>query len=162
MSLKLRAYGAKIGKNVIFKPPIEFYYPQALCIGDNTIVHEYVTFKSEANGKIIIGKNCKINKFNHIEGGMIRIGDDTWFGPSVHITDGDHGFAKGELIRKQPAVSKPVTIESDVWLGAKVIVLKGTRIGKGSVVGAGSVVTKSIPPYSVAVGVPARVIKKRT
>jgi acetyltransferase-like isoleucine patch superfamily enzyme len=58
-------------------------------------------------------------------------------------------------------ISKEVVIEDDVWLGYNVIVLPGVTIGKGSVIGAGSVVSKDIPPYSIAIGNPARVIKKR-
>ena len=57
--------------------------------------------------------------------------------------------------------SKPVTIEDDVWIGAGVRVMDGVRIGRGSVIGAGAVVTKSIPPNSVAVGMPARVVGQR-
>ena len=56
----------------------------------------------------------------------------------------------------------PVIIEDDVWIGARAIILPGVIIGKGSVIGAGAVVAKSIPPYSVAVGNPARVVKTRT
>jgi acetyltransferase-like isoleucine patch superfamily enzyme len=55
--------------------------------------------------------------------------------------------------------SKPIILEDDVWLGARVIVLKGVTIGQGAVIGAGSVVTRDIPPHSVAVGQPARVVK---
>lgn len=56
---------------------------------------------------------------------------------------------------------KPIVIEDDVWIAARVNVMAGVTIGKGSVIGAGSVVTKDIPPYSIAVGTPAKVIKKR-
>jgi acetyltransferase-like isoleucine patch superfamily enzyme len=55
----------------------------------------------------------------------------------------------------------PVILGEDVWLGAGVIILGGIRIGKGSIIGAGSVVTRDIPEYSIAVGVPARVVKVR-
>jgi acetyltransferase-like isoleucine patch superfamily enzyme len=58
-------------------------------------------------------------------------------------------------------VSKPIEIGDDVWIGTGVKILKGVKIGKGAVIGAGSVVTRDIPPYSIAVGIPARVIKER-
>lgn len=58
-------------------------------------------------------------------------------------------------------ISKSVSIEDDVWLGYNVTVLPGVTIGKGSVIGAGSVVCSDIPPYSIAVGNPAKVIKRR-
>ncbi len=60
----------------------------------------------------------------------------------------------------EPPSAKPVIVEDDVLIGANVVVLEGVTIGKGSVVGAGAVVTKDIPPYSVATGIPARVIKQ--
>ena len=56
---------------------------------------------------------------------------------------------------------RPVIIEDDVWIGARVIILPGVTIGTGSVIGAGAVISKSIPPYSVAVGNPARIVKNR-
>lgn len=87
---------------------------------------------------------------------LIRIGEDCLIGTFVNIMDDDfHGIED----RNQPPPSAPVILERNVWLGARVIVLKGVTIGHDSVIGAGSVVTKSIPPRSVAVGLPARVIK---
>jgi acetyltransferase-like isoleucine patch superfamily enzyme len=58
-------------------------------------------------------------------------------------------------------INLPVVIEQDVWIGAAVIILKGVTIGEGAVIGAGSLVTKDIPPYTIAVGTPAKSIKKR-
>jgi maltose O-acetyltransferase len=56
---------------------------------------------------------------------------------------------------------EPVIIEDDVWIGARVIILPGVKIGKGSIVGAGAVVTKDVEPYSIVAGVPAKLIRKR-
>jgi acetyltransferase-like isoleucine patch superfamily enzyme len=69
--------------------------------------------------------------------------------------------SKNELIRSKPDVLLPVTIGSDVWIGAGCKILGGVTIGDGCVVGAGSVVTKSLPPYSISVGNPAKVVKYR-
>jgi acetyltransferase-like isoleucine patch superfamily enzyme len=87
----------------------------------------------------------------------IRIGNNCMFAANVIISDSDwHGIYN----RIRPfRCTKPVTIENNVWLGERVIVNKGVAIGENSVVGAGSVVTKNIPPNSVAAGNPARVIK---
>jgi len=161
MTWKLRLFGAVVGRNVIFKRPIELYNPQVLEIGDNTIIHEFTALKSGDVGKIKIGKNCKVNRYNQIEGGAVTIGDNVILGPAVHVVSSDHKFEKGKLIREQGSTIEPISIGDDAWLGSKVIVLKGVTIGKGAVIGAGSVVTKDIPPYTVAVGSPAKVIKKR-
>ena len=73
-----------------------------------------------------------------------------------------HGIAPDRPIKEQPLTTKGgITIEDDVWLGYRTIVLDGVRIGKGAVIGAGSVVTQDIPAGAIAVGVPARVIKMR-
>ncbi len=74
----------------------------------------------------------------------------------------DHGIEAGREIFGQPLTSKgPIVVEEDAWLGVGVKVLSGVTIGRGAVIGAGSVVTRDIPPYAIAVGVPARVVKFR-
>lgn len=160
-TLKLKLYGAKVEWGVIFKRPITLYNPQVLDIGKGTIIHEYVALKSPGYGRIHIGRNCKINRFNQVEGEDVHIGNNVVFGPAVHVVGADHNFKKGKLIRSQGGTPAPIRIEDDVWLASKVIVLKGVKIGRGSVVGASAVVTKDIPPYSIAIGIPAKVIKKR-
>lgn len=98
----------------------------------------------------------------------IRIGNDVMFGPEVTVRGGNHRFdLVGVPTRqvtdamKRPEDDQGVVIEDDVWIGARAIILQGVTIGRGSVIGAGSVVTRSIPPYSVAAGNPARVIRQR-
>ncbi len=92
----------------------------------------------------------------------IQIGRDVLLANDVQIICGNHAFSRRDVpIRAQPPEGKPIVIEDDVWLGASAIVLGGVTVGQGSVVGAGSVVTHSIPPYSIARGVPARVVGVR-
>ncbi len=96
----------------------------------------------------------------------ITIGNKVMFGPRVTIMGGDHNTSKiGKYMRdvheKRPEDDLPVVIEDDVWVGTGVIILKGVTIGRGSLVAAGAVVTKSIPPYAIAAGVPAKKIKWR-
>jgi acetyltransferase-like isoleucine patch superfamily enzyme len=80
----------------------------------------------------------------------------------VQLVTGNHTFARRDLpIRAQPTEERPIVIEDDVWLGASAIVLGGVTIGQGSVVAAGSIVTRSLPPYSIARGVPARITGAR-
>lgn len=101
---------------------------------------------------------------------LVTIGDDCNFGPNVTIVTPEHPLVPEEryLMRNEdgkPAhlcYARPVTIGRDVWLGANVTVCPGVTIGDGCVIGAGSVVTRDIPPRSVAAGVPCRVIREIT
>lgn len=96
------------------------------------------------------------------------IGSKVVFGPKPTIITGDHRIdLVGKYLiditvdEKLPENDMPVIIEDDVWVGANVTILKGVTIGRGSVIAAGAVVTRSIPPYSIAAGVPAKVLKQR-
>jgi acetyltransferase-like isoleucine patch superfamily enzyme len=92
----------------------------------------------------------------------IDIGDDCILSDWIYVTDFDHRFRNLDTrIQDQGVVCSPVRIEPDCWIGEKASVLRGSIVGKGSVIGAQTVVKGDIPPYSVAVGSPARVIKRR-
>lgn len=96
----------------------------------------------------------------------LTIGKKVIFGPNPTIITGDHRMdVMGKYIMdshdKLPENDAPVTIEDDVWAGANITILKGVTIGRGSVIAAGAVVNKSMPPYSIIGGVPARVLKRR-
>ena len=113
---------------------------------------------------LLIGTNVEINDSCHIAAlESITIGNYVLIASHVYISDHDHGEITAEDLLKHPnqraLISSPVIIEDDVWIGEKATILKGVTVGKGSVIAAGAVVTKDIPPYSVAAGVPARVIK---
>lgn len=117
---------------------------------------------------ISIGKDVQINDYVHIGAvGSITIGDNVLMASKIYISDHNHG-SYDDLISDHPmsiptdrkAICKPVVIGNNVWLGESVCVLPGVTIGEGCVVGALSVVTKSIPPYSIVVGSPARVAKE--
>ncbi|HYR76629.1 MAG TPA: acyltransferase [Pyrinomonadaceae bacterium] len=106
-------------------------------------------------GRLSFGNNVFLNQGVRIACSReISIGNNALIGDETVILDNDyHGIANS------PAKAEPVRIEADVWLGTRVIILRGVTIGRGSVVGAGAVVTRSIPPYTFAAGVPAQVIK---
>ena len=108
-----------------------------------------------AQAKLEFGNNVFLNQGVRIACSReISIGDNALIGDETVILDNDyHGVANS------PAKAAPVRIESDVWLGTRVIVLRGVTIGRGSVVGAGAVVTRSIPPFVFAAGIPAQVIR---
>ncbi len=115
------------------------------------------------NGWISLGSNCTVNSYAILYGhGGLEIGNDVRIAPQVMLMPMNHIYKDPHVpIRKQGIRARGIKIGDDVWLGAGSIVLDGVTIGKGSVVGAGAVITKDIPPNSVAVGAPARVIKKR-
>ncbi len=111
---------------------------------------------------ISIGDRCLFGKGSGIVGHLsITIGDDVWTGHHVYITDQNHGY--DDLTRpvsQQVMPERPVTIGDGSWLGHGTVVLPGATIGRHVVIGANSVVTGDIPDFSVAAGVPARVIKR--
>jgi len=112
---------------------------------------------------VSIGRNSTLNEFVFIDGyGGVHIGSCVRIGHNSSIVSENHGFDDiSTPIYLQEKTGKAVIIEDDVWIGCKVTVLMGVTIGKGSVIGAGAVVTRDIPPYSVAMGNPARVLKSR-
>lgn len=107
--------------------------------------------------KVVFGRNNVVNAYLDISIGAASIIADM-----VYVTDFDHVFADLDRPIKDQGIAKsPVRIGADVWLANKVSVVRGTVIGDGCVVAANAVVTRDLPPYSVAVGVPARVIRNR-
>ncbi|KAF4817370.1 putative acetyltransferase [Colletotrichum siamense] len=109
---------------------------------------------------VIFGKNCFAN-FNMtiLDVSLVTIGDRVQFGPNVSIYTAGHDTSVLSRI-KFVEYGLPVTIEDDCWIGGGATIMPGVTIGRGTTVGSGAVVTKSLPAYSVAVGSPARVIKK--
>jgi len=116
-------------------------------------------FYADYGCNISIGKDTVAN-FNLLilDTSLVVIGDRVLMGPNVGIYTATHDVSVLSR-RKNVEFGHPVRIENDCWIGGGVIILSGVTIGQGSTIGAGSVVTRSIPPYSVAVGSPARVIK---
>ncbi|HTY53228.1 MAG TPA: acyltransferase [Methanomicrobiales archaeon] len=139
------------------------YWARRLQTGSNPgIIGQFTIIKHP--GRIFIG-NSSINNFVTIDatcGEEIHIGNNVFIGPYTIVVSWDHNFSDPQkTIREQGYVGGKVRIEDDVWIGAHCIITRDTTIGQGSVIGAGSVVTRDIPPNSVAYGVPARVIRQR-
>jgi acetyltransferase-like isoleucine patch superfamily enzyme len=114
-------------------------------------------------GKILLGNHVHISRNSYLNGiGDIEIGNDTMIGPNSVLISGTHNYNNVNIpIRLQEGEKLKIRIENDVWLGASVNIMPGVTIGKGTVIGSGAVVTSDIPAYSVAVGVPAKVIGNR-
>jgi lipopolysaccharide O-acetyltransferase len=118
--------------------------------------------------KLEIGKNVQINDYVHLAcSEELIIEDNVLIASKVFITDHSHGnyddhnsSSPDTPPNDRKIIAKPVLIEQNVWIGEFVSILPGVTISKGSIIGANSVVSKSIPAYSIAVGSPAKVIKK--
>lgn len=128
-----------------------------ISLGTGVHFREGARLYAGKNAKIIIDAGCY---FNHdvsiVALEAVTIGKDSIFGPYCYVSDNNHGFDKGVLIKKQKQQTRPVSIGSDVWLGVGATLLKGGRIGDGAVVGARSVVTKEVPDNEIWAGIPAR------
>ncbi|MHC8387632.1 acyltransferase [Pseudomonas sp. MDT2-39-1] len=131
----------RFGKNCLLDYQCFVRYPWRVSIGDN----------------VDINRGCELYSSMQTELGFITLEDNVVLGPGVVIFSSGHDYSLLDL----PDISAPVTICRYAWVGGRTIILPGVIIGEGTVIGAGSVVTKSIPAYCVAVGNPAKVIKKR-
>jgi acetyltransferase-like isoleucine patch superfamily enzyme len=115
-------------------------------------------------GEVTLGANVYLGPYCVLSGhGGVEIGDDTLLSMHCTVLSSNHTVpAPGVLIRSQPDILLPTKIGRDVWLGAGVSVLGGVTIGNGCIVGAGAVATHDLPPESISVGVPARVVGHRS
>jgi acetyltransferase-like isoleucine patch superfamily enzyme len=178
----------KTGRGVVFGRNMTIRHPKKIEIGDNVIFDDntVIDAKGEENTGLKIGSNVLIGRNTSIscKGGDIEIGDFSNIGPtntiisesslkigryvftSGHvyiIAGGNHSFDRKDIpIWHQPCISKGgIIMEDDVWIGASSTILDGVKIGAGAVVGAATLVHKRIKPYTVNLGVPAQMIKKR-
>jgi acetyltransferase-like isoleucine patch superfamily enzyme len=150
--------------------PTTIFNEQYISIGEDTLIGPGVALSAGmvpgqeciTNPVVSIGDRCLIGKGSGIVGHFsIIIGNDVWTGHHVYITDQNHGYEDVSVpISRQSQPERSVIIGDGSWLGHGSIVLPGVTIGEHVVIGANSVVTKNIPSFSVAVGSPARVIRK--
>ncbi len=136
------------GKNVIFWPTQSSFTYKNGSLGNHVAI---------GGGAIFMASDSHI-----------YIKDHVLFGPNVTIIGGNHAFhivgklmADYKIEDKLPTDDEPVYIDEDVWIGTGAIILKGVTVGRGAIIAAGAVVTKNIPPYAIAGGVPAKIIKYR-
>jgi len=185
-SLLYRSILGGLGHSVYIQEGVELSGTSCIEIGDKAHIFRGVRISAQGqNNRVYIGAGASLEpgvNIGALDNTWIEIGEGTYIGPYTcfagpgHIKVGkdclvaahtgiaanNHNFTDLEqAIRHQGVTREGVVIEDDCWLGYKVSVLDGVTIGQGSVIGAGAVVTKDIPPYSIATGVPARVVASR-
>jgi len=157
----LNPFYHKKGKNVIIRRWVRMdvvpFNP--FSIGNNSVIEDFSTINNGV-GEVEIGTNSLIGLGNVIIG-PVKVGDNVILAQNIVASGLNHNYTDiNQPIHKQGVNVSPITIGDDCWIGANTVITAGVTIGKHSVVAAGAVVTKSIPAYSVAVGNPARVIKR--
>lgn len=182
-----KALFRKMGKSVFFGRNVTLRAPKHIELGSNVIIDDNAVLDAKGDPEVsymTIGNQVEIsrNSILSCKEGSISIGefvtvgrnclfsstseliikDNCTIGPYCYVWASAHGYDDPDVSALlQNREAKGIVIEEFVWLGAKSIVLDGVTIGRSSIIGAGSIVTRDVPPYSVAVGAPARVIKTR-
>jgi len=173
--LKAQGLGVQHGKNVWIASGVDFdrmgrrgagespFRKGEISLGEDTRVESGAILWA-FGGSIRTGVNVFLGPYVAIYGhGGVEIGDQTLVSMKATILSSNHGTAgRNRDIRHQPDILLPTKIGRDVWIGAHAVILGGVTIGDGCVVAAGAVVSKDLPAYSVAMGVPAKVVRTRT
>ncbi|MGA0863225.1 MAG: DapH/DapD/GlmU-related protein [Ilumatobacteraceae bacterium] len=165
-----RRFGAFGLGSYIMWPATTIFNERYIRIGRDTLIGQHVSLSAGmvpgqeciTDPVVTIGDRCLIGRGSGIVGHFsIEIGDDVWTGHHVYITDQNHGYEDLDApISRQIQPERSVTIGDGSWLGHGTVVLPGARIGKHVVIGANSVVTGEIPDRCVAVGAPARIVRR--
>lgn len=165
-----RRFGAFGRGSIIMWPPVTIFNERYIRIGEGTMIGPHVALSAGmvpgqecvTDPVVSIGDRCLIGRGSGIVGHLsVTIGNDVWTGHNVYITDQNHGYE--DVHRPISAQSQPeraVSIGDGSWLGYGTVVLPGVTIGRHVAVGANSVVTRDLPDFCVAVGAPARVIRR--
>lgn len=152
----------KKGKGAIIRKRrsrIDVFPWNQFIIGKNSIIEDFTTINNGA-GDVIIGDNARIG-IGSVVIGPVKFGNKVGLGQHVFISGFNHGYEDGcRDSNEQPLIKKEVIIDEDSHIGANSVIVAGVHIGKRCQIGAGSVVTKNIPDFCVAVGNPAKIIKR--
>ena len=156
-----------VGENSYVDPTVQVLGWENVRIGSNSILSEstWININHREEGKIglIIGNNCFIGRRNFFSSGIvIKIGDYCLTTPNCSFLGSDHIYSSPfkPYIATGTTEDGAIELGANCWLGANVTVLKGVKIGYGSIIGASTVVNRDVPPFSMVVGNPCRVIKR--
>lgn len=155
--------GASIGPRSRLGAHVSVERPWGVRVGERFVAEQNVYLKLVADdARLEIGDFTFVGRGTEFDiAHAVTVGSHTVIAPDCFITDHNHGTAAALRIDQQRCTTGPVVIGSDVWLGTKVVVLAGVRIGDGAIVGAGAVVTRDVPPMTIVAGVPAVPIGSR-
>lgn len=166
-ALLLRVRGAHVGRRVHFGKDAQLYGLEGIIIGDGCNFGRRVrieTHRTErGQAQLTIGSGTHVGNDFHAGAALrVLIGRNCMLASGCTILDHDHDFANpfDPHQAREGVVAAPTVIEDSVFLGERVVVLKGVRIGNGCVVGANSVVTADLPPLTMAAGAPARAVRR--
>jgi acetyltransferase-like isoleucine patch superfamily enzyme len=176
----------RVGRNVTFGANVVLRHPHKIVIGDNVVIDDHCCLDAKGttnqgirigsgvflgrnailsckNGDIVIDDHANIG-FNVevFSAAHVRIGKRVLVAAYTYLVGGDHLFDRVDIpVLEQGRTAQGIDVDDHAWLGAHVVVSDGSRIGRDAIVGAGAVVRGEIPPFAIAVGVPARVVRDR-
>jgi len=176
----------KVGRGCVFGHGVVLRHPHKIRLGDGVVVDDLVvldakgsrnqgitlgdgvflgrgTILSCKDGDIVLGDRVNVGFHSEIfSGSRVEVGSDGLFAAYTYLVGGGHVFERADVaVLEQARTSRGITVGRNAWLGAGARVLDGVVLGRNVVVGAGAVVTSDLPDGSVAVGVPARVVRTR-
>ena len=184
IAIPYRLRFGRLGRRPRLLPPLLLGGAGRIRIGDDAWIESFVALSAGREGRIEIGSACELRSFARLEAdtghitlgdrcsvnpfcflngfGGLTIGNDVRIASNAVLLSSSHRYDDvGVPMHAQGVERRPTVIEDDVWVGAHVVVTGGVRIGAHSIIGAGAVVLKDIPPFSVAVGIPARIVRSR-
>ena len=176
----------RVGKGVIFGRNVVLRYPHKIFLGNNVIIDDncLIDAKGRDNHGVVIGDNVFVGRntillctdgdifiednvsigFNSevMSANYVKLGKNVLISSYCFLNAATHDFQRTDIaVSQQASIGRKIVLEENVWLAANVTVLDGITVGKDAIVGAGAVVTKDLPPLSIAVGMPAKVIRSR-
>lgn len=153
----------RLGDGVVFERGVLVFHPETIEIGEDVYIGHYTILKGYHSNSLIIGAHTWIGQqcFIHSAGG-IQVGAAVGIGPQVRILSSEHRADELQLpVLFSPLEFAPVCLGDGCDIGMGATILPGVTIGEGAIIGAGSVVTRDVPAYCIAAGVPCRVIRDR-